>query len=254
MAGLIFPQRRGSDHWQLISAPNSLFQLLPLETLMKRMMLSVVLLVSFAYTIQAHMLFVVPAKDGQSITVVFSDSFEADEHADMSHVSNLKLIARIEGKETPVECKKAEHSFNGKLNKAATVTYGTAACGFLTRNEKTVLRLYYPKSVTAGADAKASTIGEKAALEIVPITESGKTRFQLLAKGKPIADAEATIMIPDGSKQRVKSDKDGYTASFEKMGRYGAYFKQNETIAGEYEAKKYQEIWHYATLVVDVAK
>jgi uncharacterized GH25 family protein len=220
---------------------------------MKRMLLSVVFLVMLAFAAQAHMLFVVPAKDGQSVSVVFSDSFEADEHADMGHVSNLKLMARIDGKDTPVECKKAEHSFNGKLNKATTLTYGTAACGFLTRAEKTVLRLYYPKAVTAGADAKASTIGKEAAFEIVPLIVSGKTRFQLLSQGKPIADAEATIMLPDGSKERVKSDKDGYTASYEKVGRYGAYFKRIETKAGEFDGKKYQEIWHYATLVVDVA-
>ena len=54
------------------------------------------------------------------------------------------------------------------------------------------------------------------------------------------------------TKEKVKTDKDGYTQAFEKTGRYAAYFKFNEAKSGEHDGKKYEEVRHYATLVVDL--
>lgn len=221
---------------------------------MTRSLLAVACTVAFAFTVQAHMVYVVPAKDGQAVTVVFSDSLDPDEKVKMDKVAGLKLVARIDGTDAPLACEKGDHSFTAKLTKTPTMAFGSATYGLLTKSEKPTLLVYHPKVVFAGADAKTGTIGAHAALEIVPVTEAGKTRFQLLAKGKPVADAEGSVMLPDGTKEKVKTDKDGYTTAFEKTGRYAAYLKQTEAKAGEHDGKKYEEVRHYATLVVDVAK
>ncbi len=124
----------------------------------------------------------------------------------------------------------------------------------MTKSEKPALLVYHPKAVFAGANAKAATIGADAELEIVPVSEKGKTRFQLLAKGLPVANAEGSAMFPVGAKEALTTDKDGYTATFEKTGRIAVYLKRTETKSGEYGGKTYEEVRHYATLVVEVAK
>jgi uncharacterized GH25 family protein len=69
-----------------------------------------------------------------------------------------------------------------------------------------------------------------------------------------VADSEGSVLLPDGKKEKLKTDKDGYTAAFEGSGRYAVWLRHVETKAGEHDGKKYEEVRHYATLVVDVAK
>ncbi len=221
---------------------------------MNRLILSVVALAACAAATRAHMVYVVPAKDGGAVTVVFSDSLEPDEKVKMDKVGGLKLLARVGGKDAPVEYTKGDHSFAAKLPKGASVAYGTAVYGLLTKSEKPTLLVYHPKAVLAGSDAKSATVGEAAALEVVPVSEAGKTRFRLLAKGKPVAGAEGTVVLPDGTKEKVTTDKEGFTIGFEKTGRYAAYLKLTESKAGEHDGKKYEEVRHYATLVADLGK
>jgi hypothetical protein len=200
------------------------------------------------------MVYLVPAKDGQSLTVVFSDSLDPDENVKMDKLAGLKLVARTDGKDAPVDCTKGDHSFAAKSPKGASVVYGTVVYGLLSKSAKPTLLMYHPKAVLGGAAAKDSTVGESTALEIVPVSEAGKTRFRLLAKGKPVAAAEGTVVLPDGTKEKVMTDKDGYTPEFEKTGRYAAYMKLTEARTGEHDGKTYVEVRHYATLVADVAK
>ena len=221
---------------------------------MNRLVMSVVAVFAFAIAAHAHMVYVVPAKEGQAVTVVFSDSLDPDEKVKMTKVAGLKLIARIDGKDVPVECTQTDHSFSAKFTKAPTMAFGSVTYGLMTKSERPSLLVYHPKAVFAGANGKAATIGADAELEIVPVSEAGKTRFQLLAKGLPVANAEGNVMFPDGAKDKLTTDKDGYTTAFEKTGRIAVYLKRIETKSGEHEGKKYEEVRHYATLVVDVAK
>jgi hypothetical protein len=69
-----------------------------------------------------------------------------------------------------------------------------------------------------------------------------------------VAESEVTVMLPGGSKKAVKTDKDGYTSTFEGAGRYGVVAKRVEAKAGEHAGKKYDEIRSYATLVCEVQK
>jgi hypothetical protein len=98
-------------------------------------------------------------------------------------------------------------------------------------------------------------VGGKLVLEVTAEGGTGaKVRFQVLAAGKALAESEVTVILPDGKKKMLKTDKDGYTPPFEGAGRYGVYAKQIEAKEGEHAGKKYSEIRSYATLVCDVAK
>ena len=224
-------------------------------TPMLRFITACTLVVLATAQVHAHFVFVVPAPDGKSVKVVFSDNLSPDENVDINKVASLKLTGRFtNGKEAAIESKVDKHHLAADIKLADPLcVYGSVTYGLMTRKDtKPALLIYHPKAIFAGSDLKSATIGEKAALEIVTVTESGKTRFRLLAQGKPVADAEGSILLPDDKKEKLKTDNDGYTPAFEAPGRYAVWLKNIETKAGEHDGKKYEEVRHYATLVADI--
>lgn len=206
-------------------------------------------------TANAHFPFVVPDGKGESAKVVFSDNLEPDTNVNVEKIANTKLTLRdAAGKESPLEWKKADGFYAVNVpGKGDRVVYGFTDYGVLQKGDDKPFKLaYYPKAVIGNANAKP--IGEKLALEVAAEGASGKVRFQVLAAGKPVAESEVTVMLPDGTKKAVKTDKDGYTTAFDGVGRYGVYAKHVEVKAGEAGGKKFDEIRSYATLVCDVAK
>lgn len=202
----------------------------------------------------AHFVYVVPAKDGQSVQVVFSDNLDPDENVSIEKVQSLKLTARTDGgKDEAVTHTVDKHALVASVPAKTNVVFGSVTYGLLTRKDvKPALLIYHPKAIVAACDAKTATVGEKAAIEIVPVTTGGKTAFVVHASGKPVADVELSVMLPDGNKSKLKTDKDGKTEAVTAAGRYAIWARHTEAKAGEHDGKKYEEIRHYATLVVDV--
>jgi uncharacterized GH25 family protein len=202
-----------------------------------------------------HFPFVVPDDKGESAKVVFSDSLEPDTNVNVEKIANTKLtLCSADGKEVPVEWKKGDGFYAVNVpGRGDRVIYGVTDYGVLQKGDDKPFRLaYYPKATIGNAAAKP--VGEKLALEVVAEPAQGKVRFQVLAAGKAVPESEVTVMIPGGSKKTAKTDKDGYTPSFDGAGRYGVYAKRVEAKAGEHAGKKYDEIRSYATLVCDVQK
>lgn len=219
---------------------------------MRRFPLSAFAVVATAALASAHFVYLVPAKDGKTVTVVFSDSLEPDENVPIEKVAGLKLTTRVNGTDTPVECKTGKHELTAALAADAKLAFGTVTYGLTTKGDKPSLLVYHPKAVRAGATEKEATVGEKAVAEVVPVSTGGKTKFRLLAGGKPVVDAEGGVLLPGGKKEKLKTDKDGYTAEFAGAGRYAVWLRHTETKSGEADGKKYDEVKHYATLVVDL--
>jgi uncharacterized GH25 family protein len=205
----------------------------------------------------AHFVFVVPAKDGKTATVVFSDDLEPDENVPVEKIAGLKLTGVAAGGATaPVECKPGKHCLTADLGPAAPpVVYGTVVYGLMSRKDtKPALLVYHPKAVRAGATGPAAAVGAAAMLEVVPVTAAGQTRFQLLAAGQPVADAEGSVLKPDETKAKVKTDAAGFTPAFDGVGRYVVWLRHTAAKAGAHDGKAYDEERHYATLVVDVGR
>lgn len=225
---------------------------------MTRFLFALAAAVALSAAATAHMVYVVPAADGKevAITVVFSDSLEADEKVDIAKIGGLKLTGRYgTGMENEIALTAEKHALKGKMKGIQPqVAYGSVDYGVVAKGDaKPALLRYHPKAVLAGTDEKSATIG-KVAIEIVPIVEGGKVTFRVLASGKPVPDVEVSVTTPDGKKEKVKADKDGRTQAFEAKGRFAAYAKYAEATAGEAGGKKYEEIRHYATLVFDAGK
>ena len=222
---------------------------------MKRMIGAVAVGLVATALAQAHFVFIVPEADGSAAKVVFSDELAPDTKVDITKVANTKLTLRdAAGKESPLEWKKGEGCYQVALPGAGErVVYGVTEYGVLQKGDAKPFRLtYFPKAVVGGSAAKA--VGGPLRVEIVTASEAGKTRFQVLRDGKPVADAEVTVLVPGAGKKAVKTDADGFTPPFDAPGRYGVFARVSETKGGEFAGKKFEEARMYATLVTDVGK
>lgn len=204
---------------------------------------------------QAHFPFVVPEPDGTAAKVVFSDDLNPDTRVNVEKLSGTKLTLRDSaGKDTPLEMKKGDGFYSVAVpGSGPRVVFGVTEYGVLQKGDAKPFRLvYFPKALVGTAAAKP--VGGPLTVEILPAGGPGKARFQVIRGGKPAADAEVTVLLPGDGKEKkaVKTDREGFTPTFDKPGRYGVFARVTDPAAGEYAGKKYTETRYYATLVVDV--
>ena len=221
---------------------------------MARFLLAAAATLALAVSASAHFVFVVPAKDAKTIRVVMSEDLDPDADVPVDKIAATRLtVLTADGKTAPVAHSKSANTLTATLPADARLVYGTCAYGVMKKGDaKPYLLAYHPKEILAGCDETAATRGTAAPAEIVPVGTSGKTAFLVLAAGKPVTDAEITVLLPDGTKEKAKTDASGKTKPFAATGRYGAWAKVNEIKSGESDGQKYDEIRHYATVVVDV--
>jgi uncharacterized GH25 family protein len=209
-------------------------------------------LVAFA---QAHALYITTA--GEKVVVVFSDNLEPDtkvKEATWKKVGTPTLSARdAKGKVTEVKTEAGESCLKAMVPAHTAMLYGTVPYGVSAHGDKPKLLTYYPKAILDGGTGRDATIGKTAILEIVPEVEAGKVRFLVLAKGKPVAKAEVSVLVPEkGEPEKATTDDKGLTPAFDAKGRYGVTVRLTETKAGELKGEKYEEVGSTATLVVSV--
>jgi hypothetical protein len=112
--------------------------------------------------------------------------------------------------------------------------------------------VYHPKSIVGDPFDGRATLGDRTAVEIVPGGKAGALSFRVVAQGKPLAGAEVNVVLPDGERTKITTDALGQTTPFTAPGRYAAWTRYFEPAAGEHAGKPYEEVRHYATLVIDV--
>ncbi|MCE9563763.1 MAG: DUF4198 domain-containing protein [Planctomycetes bacterium] len=206
---------------------------------------------------QGHFPFVVPEGKGETAKVIFSDDLNPDTAVNIEKIANTKLTLRdAAGKESALEWKKGEGFYAVNIPGAGNrVVYGVTDYGVLQKGDAKPFKLTYcPKAVIGNATAKEATVGEKLELEVVATGGPGKTKFLVLAAGKPVPELEVTVILPDSAKKAVKTDKEGFTPEFAGSGRFGVIAKRIDTKSGEHAGKKFGEVRTYATLVCDIEK
>lgn len=216
---------------------------------------AVAVLVLATLTAQAHFVFIVPdAKDPAKVIIVLSEELEPDDAVTMDRVGSLKLQVRDSGgKVAPAAFEKGKHSFQASIpGSGPQLVFGSVPYGVMQKGDaKPYLLAYHPKAFIGAVPADGGKVSSVAA-ELIPTVAPGKVKFQLLGAGKPVADAEVTVLLPDGKKEKAKTDKEGFTKEFAAAGRYGAWVRFVEAKTGELDGKKYDEIRHYPTLVLEV--
>jgi hypothetical protein len=222
---------------------------------MRKVLQGIVLWAAAAALAQAHFVFVVPQTGDTGARIFISETLQPDPAVDAGLVSGSKLSLRdAAGKDAALTLVKAGDVYAVRVSGSGTrVIHGLTDIGVSGTAEKPYWLLYYPKTILGDAFDKKTVLGAAVPTELIPVGKAGALRLQLLGRGKPVADAEVMVLLPDGHEKPLKTDKDGLTEVLTQTGRYGAWARFWETHAGgEREGKKYTETHHYATLVADV--
>lgn len=205
-------------------------------------------------TVSAHFVFVVPQPGGTTAKVVLSEDLKVTEEVDVTLIAATKLALRdAQGHSTPLTLTKAELSYTTPLPGTGTrVVAGMVDLGWTQRGPgKAHILLYYPKSIIGDAFDPKTIVGDTAAVELIPEGKAGALQLKLVGRGKPVPNADVTVIFPDGTQKVLKTDAAGKTEELKQTGRYGAWARFWETSPGERDGKKYEELRHYATLVID---
>ena len=184
----------------------------------------IVLGAAVALTAAARAHFVFVYVEGTEARLVFGHKAEPDPAASVARVEKTALTARAAGgKETKLKTEKGDGNFyRAKLPAEPAVVFGVTEAGVTQRgDDPPLLSFYYPKAIVG--DPFAPGLTANAALEVVPVKDGDKVRFQVLAAGKPTAGVDVTVGLPGATEEKspvVKTDKDGLTEAFGAKGRY----------------------------------
>jgi hypothetical protein len=191
---------------------------------MKQLIHVLMLAAAAANLARAHFVFVVPQAGGASANVFISETLEPDPQVDIGIVSGTKLSLRdLNGKESALSLTKSGGVFTVPLRGSGLrVIHGRADLG-ISGGDQPYLLIYHPKTILGDAFAAKSVVGGDVPVEIVPVGKAGSLMLKLVARGKPLAGEEVTVIQPDGKEKLVKTDKDGQTETFTQTGRYGAW-------------------------------
>ena len=216
------------------------------------------LVLGTACVARGHFVFVVPNTNGSSATVVLSEDLQPDAEVEMvlAGKPQLKLLDAA-GQETALTLKKtADDTAALELaGEGLRVVYGDADLGVMQRGEGPAFRLlYHPKTIVGDAFDAHANLGDRVPVEIVPTGSAGAVAFRVVAGGKPVAQAEVNLVLPDGERTKVTTNDNGQTETFPATGRYAAWTRHVEAKPGEANGKPYQATRHYATLVADVGQ
>jgi len=213
---------------------------------MMRAMLAGGLAVILVAGVEAHALYIVV--EGKEVKVVFSDDLNPDKRVKEDSWKKIGT-PKLKSAKGEVETKKGEACLTAEVAGSEALLYGESVYGISKHGDKPKHLTFLYKYALPG-EAKEATLGEKCALEIVPIAADGKVKFLVLAKGKPVAKSELTIIVP-GQKDKAKAttDEKGLTVAFEAKGTYGVTARSTEAKGGEFEGEKYEETAYSATLV-----
>lgn len=226
---------------------------------MKRILAAAILFVS-ATSAFAHFTYVVPVDGGAKLQIIFSDTLGPDKNVPIDKIAATTLFSLDRsGRQIPLKWTKSEHALLADLSTqdaqiiGGVTDYGVAQSRH-TQNKPVWIK-YYPKAIIGDLAATEKVrLGERVPLEIVPVIADGKLRFQVLLHGKPLANAECSVLVPGQEElEKTTTDAEGFTkVRFEKSGRYGIWARSVDVKPGELKGTKYDEVRHYATLVADV--
>jgi uncharacterized GH25 family protein len=209
---------------------------------------------------RAHFIWIVPDKVGDSSTarVFFSDNLKPDKPEFLAKIAKAELFLRnAAGQHEALKWTEGKDAYEIALpGKGPHVVGGVCHFGVVERDGATFLLHDYPKAVvgTPAKDHRASIMKalDGMALQIVPLATSGV--FQVVWQGKPLPEAEVVVLVPGKEKPtELKTDKEGaFTLPTGKGGLYGVRARYVEDKPGEEDGKKYTEVRHYATLVLEL--
>lgn len=211
--------------------------------------LPAMLALSIASPAFAHFSWIVP--DSKGVRVLLSETPRFDGGVDGGIVAPTVMAFKgADGVVRPLTLRKAANEWVAETGGPGTVS-GTLDLGLTRRGEVPHVLLYYPKAIAGdvfGKDAQA--VG--AAVELFVVGTPGAARLKLVADGRPVPESELTVVFPDDTEKKVRTDAQGLTPPLTRPGRYGAWARHWLDTPGERDGAPYKQVRRYATLVFDL--
>jgi len=219
------------------------------------MMKRIVLMAVGAASMYAHFTFILPLAGDEVAEMIIGEKLTGESMVNPGIARGARLKLRdAQGEVVDLKMEPDDQRFVMALpGRGNRLVYGVAELGVspVVKTGKPHLLIYYPKTVIGRLTGAAATVGGEQVVEFVPSGEPGALQLTLLARGKPLAQTEFTVIQPDGTSQKVKTNEAGVAGPFTQSGRYGAWGRFFEDTPGEHAGKKYEQVRHYAMLVVD---
>lgn len=218
-----------------------------------RIALGLTLLFSLTGQAFAHFVFIVPNEDGKGARIVMSETLQPDDQVDIVLVKGLSLTSRDMTGQTSSLTPGAKVDNALPLivpGEGTRVVWGKIDLGVMERGRsKPHVLVYHPKSILGDAFDAAATMLPSPIVELIPVGKPGAVQFQYNIEGKPAAQTQVVVVLPDGTEKRVVTDDHGRTPAFDQAGAYGVWARHWENKPGERDGKAYEQVRHYATLV-----
>lgn len=236
---------------------------------MRQLLGALGLLFTLALPARCHFVWILP--DGTpgheaAVRVVFSDSLKPDSPELLEKINGTRLW--IHGRHPADDASAARVEAGGKdafvLKVPGTgprVVTGQCQYGVIQRGKsEPFLLMYYPNAFLGFNPGEPAELFTRAAgrqpLQL-RLEAGAAPSLQVLWQNQPLAGAEVVVLEPGQEKgQELKTDAAGQVALKWKdlpPGLLGVRVRHVEARAGEEQGKKYQEVRHYATLVVQFA-
>jgi hypothetical protein len=211
--------------------------------------------------VQAHFIWVIPSAKGDSAEVLWSDDLEPD---NMDEKLTTIAEARVVLRRADAGVEELKWKQDGAVYRVAcpgegvrtlAVTWkesGRAGGTLMLYNAKT----YLPDRTGKVKDTKTAA-WNLLDLEIVPRSDLGADTYQVLFKGRALANpfvrAFATTADLSAAMRRPRTDKEGlFTFTAPTPGVYGFRVLHKTKEPVEHEGKKFAGGWYESTLVIRV--
>lgn len=212
------------------------------------------LLTVAAVAAQAHFVWVVPSEGQDTGRLILSETLEDDPAVGVEMIQETELSLRnLAGEETGLEFTQEDNHFRTALPGSGNrVVHGFIDLGLMQSSGVFYVLQYHPKTILGDPLDAHSLLNSEVPVELIPLGEPGAMKLRLVAQGKPLPEAEVTLIQPDGSEEIVVTDAWGDTPVLEQTGQMGAWARYwEEDSAGVRDDTEYSEVRHYATLVFD---
>lgn len=215
-----------------------------------------------AGSVRAHFVWILPADKGDSARVVWSDTPHPDNVDEpITTIEKAAVFLRdAKGGVETLKWKQEKDVYRVASPGAGLRTLAVVWNDYKSSRGKTLhtylAKTYLSDPTGKGSSVKPGSSWKELGLEIVPRPDRGPGVYQLLYKGRPLADTTVVAELP-GSNAAIppapRSDKDGlFTFTPAKPGLYGLWARYTVAETNEHNGKRFASRTYRSTLVIEV--
>lgn len=225
---------------------------------MKRILLSLALLLATPAISSAHFLWLVTQPDGSTakVQVFFGEEAGPDDPALLEKVLSAQVWS-LGGRGEPkvVTLTKGEEALEGSIERGGdSPVILSHPYGVITKGGDSFLLKYYAKAYPSPLVGTWNEVAdqERLPLEITPTYTDGQISLKVTWKDKPVADSQVVIVGP-GISEKIEGTTNAegvFATKLPQAGTFSIRAKHSETASGEHDGKSYSAVRHYSTLTL----